>query len=452
MAVITYSDKVKINLEPTTVTESNRKGLHGRIPVRPYYANLSCLSCGLKQALQLTSDSSSVLTVIIVIRSRNSDIDINSLSKVAENSTASIFDVIVGETSVMPLKCAKFFSIDDNKAEIQTQLYDVFNTITNQVSSESDNVTKFCEKELQLVPNKTYGSNFTVEESLRSHLRVIINTEDLEHIEFVILTSPSGREFKFPLIERGSIFFNFLSQSEAGVWRYKIGVASVVTDNVTVSVSCYASDNNMKLSSWTEFGDESENVIDAVVTPLKPMIIYAELKLKNLPVVDAEIVAEIMKPTGETVDIILSDAGTGYPDITRGDGIYSGYFTSYSHQMGLYAVKIKASDNSGKCQVPTTGSGQVEDCCGSFYPAASSFPTPSFSRVLTASSFYVAKGAQLFIEGGMPKVKDIFPPIRITDLKIFKNKENSSEIILNWSVSKGSSKTFCLNLKLCNTM
>merc|ERR1712123_472157 len=67
LAVVTYGSQARINLEPTVVTEQNKEGLHGRIPGRASSDNSSCHSCAMKRALGLVSESSTVLTVIVVV-------------------------------------------------------------------------------------------------------------------------------------------------------------------------------------------------------------------------------------------------------------------------------------------------------------------------------------------------------------------------------------------------
>jgi hypothetical protein len=49
----------------------------------------------------------------------------------------------------------------------------------------------------------------------------------------------------------------------------------------------------------------------------------------SLPIIDAEIIAEAsyLNKDGRvrSLTATLKDTGTGYPDITKGDGIYSAY-------------------------------------------------------------------------------------------------------------------------------
>merc|ERR1719427_426013 len=50
-----------------------------------------------------------------------------------------------------------------------------------------------------------------------------------------------------------------------------------------------------------------------------------------------------------------------------------------------------------------------------------------------AESFYVSQGAQYFIHNGIPEMKDIFPPSRITDLHISRHVNTSLQVYLSWT-------------------
>ena len=67
------------------------------------------------------------------------------------------------------------------------------------------------------------------------------------------------------------------------------------------------------------------------------------------------------------------------------------------------------------------------------YPAVSTIPTPPFTRIVIAESFYVGQGAQYFINNGIPEIKDIFPPSRITDLHISRHVNTSLQVYLSWT-------------------
>ena len=58
-------------------------------------------------------------------------------------------------------------------------------------------------------------------------------------------------------------------------------------------------------------------------------ILYAKVTQDTLPIQDAHVVAFVYPPSLDSrpVKILLKDTGSGYPDITQGDGIYSAYLT-----------------------------------------------------------------------------------------------------------------------------
>ena len=88
------------------------------------------------------------------------------------------------------------------------------------------------------------------------------------------------------------------------------------------------------------------------------MIVYARVtKGGHLPVIDAHVKATIFKPGGDLdasspLTFVLRDNGAGYPDITAGDGIYSGYFADYATVPGLYTVRVVADNNDGLARTP----------------------------------------------------------------------------------------------------
>ncbi|KAH1166909.1 hypothetical protein KIL84_016081 [Mauremys mutica] len=69
-----------------------------------------------------------------------------------------------------------------------------------------------------------------------------------------------------------------------------------------------------------------------------PMVIYAEVSQGFLPVLGATVMATVEQETGSAVELRLLDDGSG-ADITKNDGIYSKYFTSFKGN-GRYNLKV----------------------------------------------------------------------------------------------------------------
>ena len=71
---------------------------------------------------------------------------------------------------------------------------------------------------------------------------------------------------------------------------------------------------------------------------------------------DAKVTATIHLPSSssssgstgsEIVELTLRDDGSGWPDVTSGDGVYSAAFSGFSSVPGFYSVGVRADDNGG---------------------------------------------------------------------------------------------------------
>ncbi len=46
-------------------------------------------------------------------------------------------------------------------------------------------------------------------------------------------------------------------------------------------------------------------------------------------------------------ELVLLDDGSGVPDVTSGDGVYSATFSDFAAVPGFYGVQVNADDNGG---------------------------------------------------------------------------------------------------------
>ena len=81
--------------------------------------------------------------------------------------------------------------------------------------------------------------------------------------------------------------------------------AYAVADGPTVTVS-----------TWTTADGRLSRPSDG------PVILYARVMDGSFPVAGASVLAEVRGPQGGLVSVDLVDDGSGYPDVTSGDGIY----------------------------------------------------------------------------------------------------------------------------------
>jgi calcium-activated chloride channel regulator 3/4 len=80
-----------------------------------------------------------------------------------------------------------------------------------------------------------------------------------------------------------------------------------------------------------------------------PNVIYAQVMQGNLPINDALVEMIVFHNGRRIATKQLIDNGSGEPDITRGDGIYSRYFAV--DEPGMYTFKIFVSDNGNTAYV-----------------------------------------------------------------------------------------------------
>ena len=76
------------------------------------------------------------------------------------------------------------------------------------------------------------------------------------------------------------------------------------------------------------------------------------MKVKNKLITGAMVEATVTGPGGVTSHVRLLDTGTGYPDITASDGVYTGYLASLAPSPGHYNVRVIVTDNDGAAVAP----------------------------------------------------------------------------------------------------
>ena len=275
-----------------------------------------------------------------------------------------------------------------------------------------------------------------VESNLRSSLLVLASTLAQEDIEVFQLTSPRGRVHSFPVLDKGAAYFRLSGPSEAGVWSYSAQLTpATLAPTVPVHVAAYAAVTEaslpvVELEAWTSIQDTKPNP-EATVSP-PPVTIYARVTEGGLAVVEADVVATVVTPDGKSVEVELRDRGLGYPDLAAEDGVYSGYFTQFSQLAGLYSVAVTVTNHHGRAGVRTPGQEVVSPVCGLQYRRAATVPALHFTRSTRAPSFFLAEGVRFSIQGGVPARPDLYPPRRITDLRV-RTVADSELVEVSWT-------------------
>ena len=434
LAIVSFSETATIHLQPTRVEVGNREGLHYRIPRRLSGGReedeeqmKSCLDCAIELAQSLATNTTSILLLssYVYFDSKN-----NSNLMEFEQSAKPIFHWLVfGSASG---QAGSHHQHIDNNVFLINELHENTLNITSQTNlALATTIKDYPSQKFHhevLTMNQNLEGSFSVEASLSSDLWLQLLVEDTTDINVFEIKSPSGQVFSFPKFDAGLVYFTLRGPRETGVWSYKIKLYLQERKNSNLVLECWATGHQgqVSISAWTQ----------PPVSSNHPLIVYAKLEQADIPVSGVEVTALISRNNSpDPITIQLVDSGSGYPDITAGDGIYSAYFTQFSGEPALYSVLIQAINNSTASVINIK---KLENITISFdgssvHPQEPSIPLESFRRFTTAPSFYNPHGSEYYISSSSVKKRDVFPPNRVTDFSLTNYFNNSLFVTLSWT-------------------
>ncbi|KAK3867102.1 hypothetical protein Pcinc_027416 [Petrolisthes cinctipes] len=301
---------------------------------------------------------------------------------------------------------------------------------------------------------RTAESEFSVDFTVGRNLLLRLHTDDRHHVTTPpFLVSPSGEVVQGAEFDYSSFTWAMrVPLAEEGRWRWQVGLSGSSENFVRVKVTSQPRNPDIHpitTRAWVSSGARDINAkVDKVV-------IYAEVKQGNSPVVDADVRALVTPPMeSEPAQVyILRDNGQG-ADILAGDGIYSRYMTRYP-TTGRYSVKAQVTDggraviNKGfltsverkKRSVTNTYDEafykeRPDICCGSFIPIhhETSQDTGLFSRVSGGGSFKVTDVAGPDIDSQPPgEVRDLQILLLLDEDDEDELSQQEQQVILIWT-------------------
>ena len=413
LAIVSFQGRGTVHLQPTRVEGGNREGLHYRIPRRlsqKTSSDVPCLECGMQLAQSLATNTS---TVVLLSSSLHFPDKNSSKLMEFERSANPILHRLVVAAPTEPLEGDEkdLFLIDSRQSRlnISSQLALGLASLPGTFSTKM-----FHQEEL---PMRSLEGSFSVEPSLASDLWLQLLTEDTTDINVFEVRSPSGQVFSFPKFDAGLVYFSLRGPRETGVWSYKVRFYSAPKPNASFLLECWASGSpgHLRLSAW----------VSAPTSSGTPAILYARLENGGLGVSDALLEVQIQRPASPAITLRMEDTGSGFPDITRGDGIYSAYFTQFSPKAGIYSVTVTARNNSTATVINTKKlPAMPSSCCGSSLPTVPAVPLEPFTRSTMSASFSTSWPSES---------RDVFPPGRITDFRLASTSNSSLFVSLEWT-------------------
>ena len=439
ISIITVGRQAQVVLQPTLLTSDNREGMFGRVPRRILEEGEACLDCAINLAdktLELGGHTGGTILLITATRTRPRLYD--DMVQLIKNGQHHLHTITFADSGFYEARdlsqFGSIFVVPENNLDVLStslNVSDIFTSIMRHGAGMK--IHKF-HHQITITDNSSQVvGNFVVEESLRKNLWIEISSAEQDDIEYFELTNPTGQVFQFPNFEQKLVYFKMSGLQEPGIWSYKAKLYSSVARQARVSVEAVgeaSSGDLVELETWTSGGETRDS----------PVLISARLVQNNSPVINASVTASVARPGLEPISITLRDSGTGYPDLTAADGIYSAYFTQFSSEPGFYSVLVTATDNQGRAALPRTSDTErsVREssetvCCGSTIPFSFTVPTTTFTRQELTGSFFVEEAAPFYLRQGSPHHQDVFPPSRVTDLRKLHYQDDSLFVTLAWT-------------------
>ncbi|KAI9559912.1 hypothetical protein GHT06_013919 [Daphnia sinensis] len=441
----------------TKVTADNRDGLVGRIPRRPLSPPTSSSSSSssehlvsaIRLAHQMLNDEKEATCCggqLIVLTGTPIEMQLDELHDVTVHAIAfpSRRTTLVHLGVRNGLQLAVDDGDDDDDASLtQSRLAAAFLQILRY--DQLDTPTQVYEETVTSA-NQVQSGTFTLDAPLGANVRVVAHCADEADLDTVEVVSPNGRVYDLPLVSDGMLHIRIPHTDEFGEWSYRLRFAQPVVSSsrhqvaTTVEVTAQPAattttqmyDEAITVQAWTNVGRAPVNASQT------PILLYAEVRRGRSPIVDAKVTALVYPPEGSDNStaqgpflVQLHDKGTGDPDITRADGIYSAYFTNAVNQPGHYAVTIQVTDNNRKASIPVRKlnppgmAASTDACCGSSMPYEQTVLVQPFRRIISGPSFVTLDGPT--------EDEDVYPPGRISDLRVERIVNATNEVELGWT-------------------
>ncbi|XP_059491187.1 calcium-activated chloride channel regulator 1-like [Neocloeon triangulifer] len=290
-----------------------------------------------------------------------------------------------------------------------------------------------------------------------SQVHVYLHQSIIPLVKQVTLVSPSQRTYNSKSDELLNIKILKINAiiNETGTWTYSIDRHPGSQQPHFIVVAATPQSNEQRDAPVTAhlFTSGKDMRLDGQSGPLA---LYVEVKQGDWPVLSARVEVKVTKvgnDSGHPYEdrFELLDTGSGDPDITRGDGVYSRYFTGHAQGgAGTYRFEVLVDDNgntaytwqttrdslgrrsvldedqlypSGQLLSVNSASGR---CCGSAIWPQAVHQLVAFQRNLPPLDVEVAAGAA-------ERVDQILPPAKINDLRVLPQATGDLRTRLLWT-------------------
>jgi Mg-chelatase subunit ChlD len=327
------------------------------------------------------------------------------------------------------------YLVSDVESLRQITLCEAMVSVSELAISRHRGPIQVLQRSISVPASRQVEVNVTIDSASRTSAYFQATVEKyIDHIT-VETTDPVGLVTKISNISRPTgftVMSDDADSPEPGVWRVRLtsDLPSVpIVIALSVILHTPASTSTIVEEPVTVTASLSERNLSVGRVP----VISVSVKKGEKGVAKAEVEAFVVLPSAATITTtsqrlerrwILYDGGAN-PDYAADDGIYSGYFTKLKFR-GEYSVRVRVSGTEHSITVPPA---PYTDTAALYFTYESSIVTTTQTHA--TGSFSRAISAGMFITNDY-QPDDIFPPSRITDLRISSNY-NASSVSLSWS-------------------
>lgn len=360
------TDSIRKNLTP--MNGASRYTIASALPfIVAETSQPPCLHCSIKAAIDMLNQrnlvngpASSVIVIIapgmngspqmqsIVKEAKKANIRITTINY-PEITRSTSLDMLAKETGGRPYTVLeKRVNVDTSLLttyfELSNILYDI--TVQYYAGNIADLPIEIHRREIKDDGRTSITGSFVLDDNLGEPARFMVYTHNIDNplLKGLKLVSPSHQIYtdKSEIMYQTKIITLTTNITEPGTWTYTIEPYSgnpqphflqILATPRTKTVPI------LRTKFWTHRNK-----------PGNPLILIAEVKNGESPVLGAKVEVVVTKSLGngsieykEKFDLL--DTGSGDPDITKGDGIYTRYFSAAAGGYGLYTFEVTITDN-----------------------------------------------------------------------------------------------------------
>ena len=413
--VIPDTEGAVVSLLPTLVTEGRREGLHGLIPRRPEVSR-GCVSCAVTTARELLGSHAGNIVIVSG--------DLVRMTDRGTENKIRMFNILLDNDNKQQRAEESTMRVYRVPSDVESSaLTEIFINIINTV--EGEKLQKIFHAKHDLTSAEFSGS-FYVEEHASTDVTVTLSIDDEQKVESFEVKDSTGKRNIFSKFEDGLVIIKMLGKSNPGMWSYQV---SLYEDSIAADARRHDRVPHIMVDVTT-LGDGGSVTVTSVSSDIRDtshQVIMAHVTQGSQPVLGALVTALVTGPDGLTTEVTMRDSGTGYPDITRGDGLYTAHVPVFSSEAGYHGLRLSVTSEGGS-RVGVMSS-EVERCCGSEMRMEREEDIGQFARFLTAPSVFIGESNPLSL--------DLAPPSRVSDLRVLATNTSSLVLSLQWSAPGG---------------